>query len=93
MAKQSLVARQQKRLALTAEQLHPCLALGAQLKKEGNYQALDKLPANALPVRLRHRCWQCGRPRSYMKLFGTCRLCFKKLVAAGHIPGITKASC
>ena len=88
MAKLSLIARQKKRVKLVARLQEK----RAQLKVAGNHQALDKLPHNGLAVRLHNRCWQCGRPRAYMRAFGTCRLCFKKLVAAGYIPGITKAS-
>jgi len=39
-----------------------------------------------------NRCYFCGRPRSYLRKFGMCRLCFRKLAHKGEIPGITKAS-
>ena len=39
-----------------------------------------------------HRCGQCGRPRSYMRKFGVCRLCFRKLALQGRLPGVTKSS-
>jgi small subunit ribosomal protein S14 len=39
-----------------------------------------------------HRCSVCGRPRSYYRKFGLCRLCFRELALKGEIPGITKAS-
>jgi len=39
-----------------------------------------------------HRCSRCGRPRSYMRKFGLCRLCFRELALRGEIPGVTKAS-
>ena len=29
-------------------------------------------------VRNRNRCLQCGRPRSYIRQFGLCRICFRK---------------
>ncbi|MCK4956328.1 MAG: type Z 30S ribosomal protein S14 [Candidatus Cloacimonetes bacterium] len=38
------------------------------------------------------RCKICGRPRGYMREFGVCRLCFRKLASNGEIPGIRKAS-
>ena len=38
------------------------------------------------------RCKICGRPRSYMRKFGTCRICFRNLALAGYVPGVTKAS-
>lgn len=43
-------------------------------------------------VREYNRCTLCGRPRAYMRKFGMCRLCFRKLAGNGQIPGITKAS-
>ncbi len=43
-------------------------------------------------IRVRHRCKQCGRPRGYLRKFGLCRLCFRKLALAGYIPGVIKAS-
>jgi len=39
-----------------------------------------------------NRCNFCGRPRAYMRKFGLCRMCFKKLAHKGELPGITKAS-
>lgn len=43
-------------------------------------------------VRHHSRCQLCGRPRSYIRLFGLCRLCFRKLANAGSLPGVKKAS-
>ena len=43
-------------------------------------------------VRAKNRCKICGRPRSYMRKFGTCRICFRNLALAGYVPGVTKAS-
>jgi small subunit ribosomal protein S14 len=43
-------------------------------------------------VRTYNRCEICGRPRAYMRDFGICRLCFRKLAREGKIPGIKKAS-
>lgn len=44
------------------------------------------------PVRNYHRCKQCGRPRSYMRKFALCRVCFRMLANRGEIPGVTKSS-
>ncbi|MCC6694614.1 MAG: type Z 30S ribosomal protein S14 [Candidatus Hydrogenedentes bacterium] len=38
------------------------------------------------------RCRLCGRPRSYMRKFGICRICFRKLALEGLLPGVTKSS-
>jgi small subunit ribosomal protein S14 len=42
--------------------------------------------------RKRNRCSLCGRPRSYLRQFGLCRLCFRELANKGELPGVTKAS-
>jgi small subunit ribosomal protein S14 len=39
-----------------------------------------------------NRCYLCGRPRAYIRKFGLCRICFRKLALAGQIPGVRKAS-
>ncbi|MCH8333682.1 type Z 30S ribosomal protein S14 [Candidatus Sumerlaeota bacterium] len=39
-----------------------------------------------------NRCPQCGRSRAFLRLFGMCRLCFRKYASFGQIPGITKSS-
>ncbi|MFQ6057769.1 MAG: type Z 30S ribosomal protein S14 [Anaerolineae bacterium] len=43
-------------------------------------------------TRVRNRCQICGRPRGYMRRFGLCRICFRKLALEGKIPGVTKSS-
>lgn len=43
-------------------------------------------------VRAYYRCKLCGRPRSYMRKFGMCRICFRKLALEGLLPGVTKSS-
>lgn len=43
-------------------------------------------------VRTHNRCKLCGRPRGYLRRFGMCRLCFRKLASQGKIPGVTKSS-
>ena len=43
-------------------------------------------------VRKYHRCTLCGRPHAYIRDFGVCRLCFRKLAHLGEIPGIKKSS-
>ncbi len=43
-------------------------------------------------VRNYNRCQLCGRPHGYMRDFGVCRLCFRKLASEGMLPGVTKSS-
>jgi small subunit ribosomal protein S14 len=43
-------------------------------------------------VRQHNRCSLCGRSRAYMRKFGICRICFRKLAYKGELPGVVKAS-
>ena len=43
-------------------------------------------------VQQHNRCRLCGRPRAFIRRFGLCRICFRRLALAGEIPGVTKAS-
>ncbi|MCL0063672.1 type Z 30S ribosomal protein S14 [Dehalococcoidia bacterium] len=43
-------------------------------------------------VRHRNRCRLCGRPRAYLRYFGLCRICFRKLANEGQLPGVRKSS-
>ncbi len=88
MAKKSVIARQKKRERMVAKYAD----LRKKLKEEGDYDALDKLPRNASPVRLKNRCKLTGRPKGYMRMFGICRVTFREMALAGKIPGVTKAS-
>lgn len=44
------------------------------------------------PTRAYNRCKVCGRPRGFLRKFGMCRICFRKLASEGMIPGVVKAS-
>lgn len=54
--------------------------------------ALNQLPRNSSPNRLRNRCQFTGRSRGYLRKFKMSRLCFREMALAGLIPGVTKAS-
>ena len=88
MARKSVIAREAKRQKLVAKYAD----LRKQLKEEGRWDELDKLPKNSSPVRLHNRCQLTGRPKGYMRKFGICRVMFRKMANEGKIPGITKAS-
>jgi len=88
MAKKSIEARQRKRAAIVAKFAEK----RAALKAAGDYAALDLLPKNASPVRLKNRCQLTGRPRGYMRHFGVSRVMFRDMAVQGKIPGVTKAS-
>ncbi|MFC1917487.1 type Z 30S ribosomal protein S14 [Chloroflexota bacterium] len=43
-------------------------------------------------VQQRNRCFMCGRPRGYIRKFGLCRICFRRLALLGQLPGVRKSS-
>lgn len=43
-------------------------------------------------TRAHNRCKLCGRPKSFIRQFGMCRLCFREQAYKGNLPGVTKAS-
>lgn len=88
MAKESVKARQRKREAMVAKYAEK----RAALKAAGDYAALDLLPKNASPVRLKNRCQMTGRPRGYIRYFGVSRVVFRDMALNGKIPGVKKAS-
>ena len=88
MAKESMKAREVKRAKLVAKYA----AKRAQLKAEGNYEALQALPKNASPVRLHKRCKITGRPKGYVRQFGISRIQLREMASKGLIPGVKKAS-
>ncbi len=88
MAKKSWMARERKRrrmVALYAERRR-------ELKEAGDYEALQRIPRNASPVRLNNRCPLTGRSRGYMRDFGVSRIVFREMALSGKIPGVRKAS-
>ncbi|HZV71926.1 MAG TPA: 30S ribosomal protein S14 [Saprospiraceae bacterium] len=88
MARKSLIARENKRARLVAKYA----TLRKQLKEEGKWDELDKLPRNSSKKRLHNRCQLSGRPKGYMRRFGLCRNMFRDMALNGKIPGVTKAS-
>ena len=77
--------RKQKTVAKYAE-------LRKQLKADGDYEALAKLPRDASPTRLVNRCRVTGRRRAYIRKFQMSRITFRELASEGKLPGVIKAS-
>jgi small subunit ribosomal protein S14 len=88
MAKESMKAREVKRANTVARYAEKRKAL----KEAGDYEALQKLPKNASPVRMHNRCKLTGRPKGYMRTFGVSRVTFREMANQGLIPGVRKAS-
>ncbi|WP_172257237.1 30S ribosomal protein S14 [Saccharibacillus deserti] len=88
MAKKSKVVRQQQRQAMVEKYAE----LRRELKEKGDYAALQKLPRDSSPTRLKNRCEITGRPRAYLRKFKVSRIMFRELAHKGQIPGVKKAS-
>lgn len=88
MAKKSVLARNEKRAKL----IEKYAAKRAQLKAEGNWEELQKLPKNSSPVRYKNRCGITGRSKGYLRDFGLSRIKFRELANEGKVPGVRKSS-
>ena len=88
MAKTSVKARQRKR----EKMVDKFAAKREELKKAGDWNALDELPRNSSPVRLKNRCQLTGRPKGYVRYFGISRVALRDMALNGKIPGLKKAS-
>ncbi|MEN8834555.1 MAG: 30S ribosomal protein S14 [Polaribacter sp.] len=87
MAKESMKARERKRERTVAKYAEKRKAL----KEAGDYEALQKLPKNASPIRLHNRCKLTGRPKGYMRHIGISRETFPEMANQGLKPGGKKA--
>ena len=88
MAKESMKARERKRKKMVDKYAKK----RAQLKAEGDYVGLSRLPRNSNPIRLHNRCKITCRPKGYMRQFGISRITFREMASKGMIPGVKKAS-
>lgn len=88
MAKKSKVAKDMKQRKMVARYA----ALRQELKDKGDYEALNKLPKDSSPTRLKNRCELTGRPRAYMRKFNMSRIAFRELAHKGQLPGVKKSS-
>ncbi len=88
MATKAWVAKQKQREELVLKYAE----IRRQLKKEGNYAALAKLPRDSSATRSHSRCLLTGRSRAYLRRFKVSRIMLRELALAGKIPGLKKAS-
>ncbi|MCP5149422.1 MAG: 30S ribosomal protein S14 [Chromatiales bacterium] len=100
MAKLSLINREKKRLKLVEKYA----AKRAELKtkaidpdlsfeeRAAAQRALQKLPRDASPSRMRNRCRMTGRPHGFYRKFGLARNKLREAAMQGDVPGLVKAS-
>lgn len=100
MAKLSSRLRNEKRKQLVADYADQRQMLKAVIKSGASSEeekrkaqgALQALPRNASPVRVRNRCAISGRVRGYLRRFDMSRIDFRLLALRGEIPGVRKSS-
>jgi small subunit ribosomal protein S14 len=100
MAKKSSIARQKQRerlVQLKWDKRKELKAIVLDLNKTDEERfdaqnALNKLPRNSSPVRLRNRCQVTGRCRGFLRKFKLSRLTFREQANSGMIPGVVKSS-
>jgi small subunit ribosomal protein S14 len=100
MAKLAVINREQKRRALVkkyAKKRGTLIAVIEDSKageeaRDAARAALQQLPRNANPTRLRNRCALTGRPRGYYRRFGLARNKLREFAMRGEVPGVVKAS-
>lgn len=100
MAKKSMILRDVKRKLLSAKYAKRRAELKAiisNMKLDGEQRhaaqvALQKLPRDSSPSRIRNRCLLTGRPRGFYRKFGLSRSKLREAVMRGDVPGVVKAS-
>lgn len=100
MAKKSSVEKQKRRektvkLKWAKRQELKRKSLDMNLSEEERQDAriaLNKMPRDSSPIRLRNRCSMTGRARGFLRKFKLSRLTFREFASKGMIPGVTKAS-
>lgn len=94
MAKQSIKARESKRISLVKKYAAKRLNLktiisDTKVSDEERWNAalkLQMLPRDSSSSRLRNRCRQTGRARGFMRKFGLSRAKFREAAMRGEVP-------
>lgn len=99
MAKKSVEARNKKRKIKVERYAQKRAELKHVIKKGASFEeryaaavALQKLPRDASPSRVRNRCRLTGRAHGYYRKFGLARNMLRLYAMRGAIPGLVKAS-
>ena len=100
MAKTSIIERDKRRIKLVAKLAPKRAKLKAivndrKAPDEERWEAqqkLQKMPRDAMPVRLQRRCRITGRARGVYRKFGLGRNKLREAMVRGDVPGLVKAS-
>lgn len=68
------------------------LVIRCERTRKKHFQALKDGKKPVMPTRIYNRCGNCNKVRGYMRRFGLCRICFRKLSSDGLIMGVRKSS-
>ncbi|MBY4208296.1 30S ribosomal protein S14 [Rhodococcus fascians] len=100
MAKTSKIAKNEQRKVVVARWATRRAELKEIIRKPsssdseraGAQAALQRLPRDSSPVRLRNRDAADGRPRGYLRKFGLSRVKMREMAHRGELPGVHKSS-
>lgn len=100
MAKKSKIAKNEQRKVVVARwaprraELKETLRSPASTPEQRSVaqSALQRMPRDASPVRVRNRDAADGRPRAYLRKFGLSRIRVRQLAHDGQLPGVRKSS-
>ena len=99
MAKTSKIMKDRQRREVVARYAGRRAALKEQARTAATPEeraaaqaALQRLPRDSSPTRLRNRDVEDGRPRGHLRKFGISRVRFRQMAHNGELPGITKSS-
>lgn len=100
MAKKSKITRNDQRRILVARYAARRTELKEIIRRPSSTDderraaqaALQRLPRDASPVRLRNRDAVDGRPRGHLRKFGLSRVRVRELAHRGELPGVHKSS-
>lgn len=100
MAKKSKIAKNQQREVLVERYAERRRELKEQVinpllseqERRAAVFALQRLPRDSSPTRLRNRGSSDGRPRGYLGVFGLSRVKFREAAHRGELPGVKKSS-
>ena len=100
MAKKSKIAKNEQRKVIVARhaerraELKKVIASPRSTDQERDdaVRALQRMPRDASPVRLRNRDAVDGRPRGHLRYFGLSRIRVREMAHRGELPGVHKSS-
>ncbi|QWF85540.1 30S ribosomal protein S14 [Amycolatopsis sp. CA-230715] len=100
MAKKSKIAKDRQRRVVVARHAERRAELKAVIaspestvdERAAAVSALQAMPRDASPTRLRNRDTADGRPRGYLRKFGVSRVRLRQMAHNGELPGLTKSS-